>query len=183
VHVHAPGFGFSFRGHNIFYCFAEGVDWSVGCWVGFVRCWSGSVAEKIVPSITASGLGEDEVGGVGLDMEYHAAGVVLDGCCWVGVKVIHQHFGFCFGVRGGSCLLGGVFDECWEDGWVDAACVVEEGAGSGLDALSSFLLRRGAVEAGVGTGGECADRSLVRPICVVHVGAFWEKCGAIFFRV
>ena len=43
---------------------------------------------------TASGFWKDEEGGVRYNFEDHVAGVLVDGCMWVGVEIIHQHDAF-----------------------------------------------------------------------------------------
>ena len=42
----------------------------------------------------AVGFWEDVGGSVRYDFEDHVAGVVADGCIWVGVEIIHQHIAF-----------------------------------------------------------------------------------------
>ena len=75
VHEDTAGFGFGCGGDDIFEGLAEDVDDAVE--FGSLA-WRAFVAEVENAGGAASGFGEDEVGGIGFNVEDHVAGVVAD---------------------------------------------------------------------------------------------------------
>lgn len=122
-------FGFGSGGGNVAEDTSEAQDGSVESSGVIV------VAKEEVATSTTAGFGFVEVAGVAVNDELHIAGTVYENGVRVSVAVVKELVDRGCGSFGGTALFGGEVTECDEEGAVDGASVIEEGADDLLDAL------------------------------------------------
>eukprot|EP00957_Ditylum_brightwellii_P041623 3152438-Ditylum_brightwellii.AAC.1 len=66
-----------------------------------------------------------EIGGVAVDMEHHATGVVSDSGFWVRCTIIQEFYDCCGRFSCWMFLLRCNGIECHEHGWVHCSCIEE----------------------------------------------------------
>eukprot|EP00957_Ditylum_brightwellii_P155051 11801961-Ditylum_brightwellii.AAC.1 len=78
-------------------------------------CWA--VTEEEMAAGPAACTRRAEIGGVAVDMEHHATGVVVDNGFWVRCTIIQEFDNRCGFFLCGMFLLRGNSVECHEHGW------------------------------------------------------------------
>ena len=128
-------FGFSRGGHDVANDIGDGIDGSVEGRVGGWRVLRLRVAltEEVLATVTAAGVGFQEVGGVAVHMEDHVASNIANSGVRVQGGIIKQPYDFLIGGSGGFGFLRGNGAKGNEHDGVNGDGVVDQGSDYLLD--------------------------------------------------